>query len=159
MGLEEPGTPGWTLNETTDLLLKQEFDVCREAQIPHRLFLENGLDHLVPFKHPEMDKWRDSLRHGLMHRFKDSNIILTGGVDDVWQDTTDRRLIVVDYKSQANTRSLDAESYLSDVYHAGYKIQMDFYAYLLQQMGFEVSETAYFLVCNADRTAKGFFGK
>ena len=31
MGLKAPGMPGWTLNETTDLLLK-EFDVCRESQ-------------------------------------------------------------------------------------------------------------------------------
>ena len=37
-GLKPPGTPGWTLNETTDLLLKKEFDYCREKQIPHRLF-------------------------------------------------------------------------------------------------------------------------
>ncbi|MBT8123624.1 MAG: PD-(D/E)XK nuclease family protein [Gammaproteobacteria bacterium] len=159
VGLDEPGTPGWTLNETTDLLLKQEFDVCRESQVPHRLFIENGLGYLVPFIHPDMDKWRDSLRHGLIHRFEDTNIILTGGVDDIWQDTRDGRLIVVDYKSQANTKSLDAETYLSDAYHEGYKTQMDFYAYLLQQMGFEVTETAYFLVCNADRTAEGFFGE
>ena len=47
-GLDSPGTPGWTLNETTDLLLKKEFDICREQQIPHRLFKENGLEHLVP---------------------------------------------------------------------------------------------------------------
>ena len=33
-GLDPPGTPGWTLNETTDLLLKKEFDKCRERQIP-----------------------------------------------------------------------------------------------------------------------------
>ena len=36
---------------------------------------------------------------------------------------------------------------------------MDFYAYLLQQMGFEVEGTAYFLVCNADRMADGFYGE
>ena len=35
---------------------------------------------------------------------------------------------------------------------------MDFYAYLLQQMGFEVEDTAYFLVCNANRDADGFNG-
>ena len=34
-GLVAPGTPGWTLNETTDLLLKKEFDICRKSQIPH----------------------------------------------------------------------------------------------------------------------------
>ena len=36
---------------------------------------------------------------------------------------------------------------------------MDFYAYLLKKMGFEVSESSYFLVCNADRDADGFHGK
>ena len=87
MGLDPPGTPGWTLNETTDLLLKKEFDNCREKQIPHRLFTENGLGHVVPFDHPEMDNWRNSLHRGLMLRHKDTPIILTGGVDDIWQDT------------------------------------------------------------------------
>ena len=37
-GLDAPGTPGWTLNETTDLLLKKEFDICRKNQIPHEIF-------------------------------------------------------------------------------------------------------------------------
>ena len=159
MGLDSPGTPGWTLNETTDLLLKKEFDACREEETPHRLFLENGLNHLIPFQHHDMDKWRDSLHHGLKARFADSNIILTGGVDDIWQNTKNGKLVVADYKSQANTKPLDADTYLSDVYKGGYKIQMDFYAFLLIQMGFEVDETAYFLVCNADRQAAGFYGE
>jgi hypothetical protein len=158
-GLASPGMPGWTLNETTDLLLKKEFDECREAQIPHRLFKEYGLEHLVPLRHPDMDKWRDSLRHGLMSRVENTNIILTGGVDDIWQDTNNGNLVVVDYKSQANTRSLTSESYLADPFHDGYKTQMDFYAYLLQEMDFEVYRTAYFLVCNANRGAEGFYGK
>ena len=42
-GLTSPGMPGWTLNETTDLLLKKEFDQCREQQKPHRIFIENNL--------------------------------------------------------------------------------------------------------------------
>ena len=159
IGLEAPGTPGWTLNETTDVLLKKEFDFCREEQKPHRLFIDNGLHHFVPFSHSDMDKWRDSLHHGLKSRFNETNIILTGGVDDIWQDTITGELIVVDYKSQANFKPLDPESYLADVYHEGYKIQMDFYAYLLIEMGFSVHETAYFLVCNADRAADGFYGK
>jgi len=156
-GLASPGMPGWTLNETTDRLLKKEFDICRENQAPHRIFLENNLSYLVPFDHPDMDKWRDSLRNGLMINYE--NIILTGGVDDIWQDKNTKELIVVDYKSQANTREVEPISYLSSPYHEGYKIQMDFYAYLLTEMGFDVNETAYFLVCNADRSADGFFGK
>ena len=75
--------PGWTLNETTDVLLKKEFDLCREKQIPHRSFKELGLKGVVPFKHEDLDLWRDSLHHGLQYQVEDSNIVLHGGVDDI----------------------------------------------------------------------------
>ncbi len=155
-GLDPPGTPGWTLNETTDLLLKKEFDYCRERQIPHRLFIENKLNNVVPFDHPEIDNWRDSLHKGLMLRHKDTNIILTGGVDDIWQHNISKKLIIVDYKSQAKLGRFDKQEYLEDPYHEPYKIQMDFYAYLLSGMGFDVYQTSYFLVCNAKRDDQEF---
>ncbi len=158
-GLTSPSMPGWTLNETTDLLLKKEFDVCRENQAPHRIFTRFGLDHVVPFQHEDMDKWRNSLHHGLKIQFKDTNIILHGGVDDIWLDKNTSKLIVVDYKSQANSHQVNTEDYLSNVFHQGYKVQMDFYSYLLTEMGFEVSPTSYFYVCNADRTADSFNSK
>ena len=31
------------------MLLKKEFDYCRERQIPHRLFIDKDLSHLVPY--------------------------------------------------------------------------------------------------------------
>ena len=158
LGLAEPSMPGWALNSATDELLKKEFDECREKQIPHRIFKDYGLDCVVPFKHEEMDAWRDSMRRGLMHRFEDSNIILSGGVDDIWQDTKTQELIIVDYKSRAGNEAVKAESYLAGVYHQGYKIQMDFYNYLLQGMGYKTSPTSYFLVVNADKTVNGFHG-
>tara|TARA_B100000212_G_scaffold46501_1_gene30010 strand:+ start:2423 stop:3307 length:885 start_codon:yes stop_codon:yes gene_type:complete len=155
-GLDPPGTPGWTLNETTDLLLKREFDYCRERQIPHRVFIENQLSNVVPFNHPEIDNWRDSLHKGLMLRHKDTNIILTGGVDDIWQHNISKQLIIVDYKSQAKLGRVDKQDYLQDPYHEAYKIQMDFYAYLISGMGFDVHQTSYFLVCNAKRDYQEF---
>ena len=158
-GLRSPGMPGWSLNETTDLLLKKEFDECRRMQLPHRLFMDNGLDYLVPFQHPDIDKWRDSLRHGLISRFKKTNIILSGGVDDIWLDTRNNKLVIADYKSQASNFEPEQGYYLSGVYHQAYKIQMDFYAYLLKQMKFKVSPSSYFLVCNANRHADGFGGR
>ena len=158
LGLAEPGMPGWALNSATDELLKKEFDECREKQIPHRLFRSYGLEHVVPFKHEEMEAWRDSMRRGLIYRFEDSNIILSGGVDDIWHNTKTQELIVVDYKSQASSEVVETKSYLASIYHQGYKIQMDFYNYLLQGMGFKTSATSYFLVVNADKTADGFHG-
>ena len=158
-GLVSPSTPGWTLNETTDLLLKKEFDLCREKQIPHRIFKRYKLNHVVPFLHEDIDKWRDSLHHGLEVHFKDTHIILQGGVDDIWENTQDGKLIVVDYKSQANNNQVNTKDYLSNVYHQGYKVQMDFYSYLLTEMNFEVSPISYFYVCNADRSAPSFHSK
>ena len=158
LGLAEPGMPGWALNSATDELLKKEFDECREKQIPHRLFKSYGLEHVVPFKHEDMDAWRDSMRRGLIHRFENSNIILSGGVDDIWQNIKTQELIVVDYKSQASSEKVETESYLAGIYHQGYKIQMDFYNYLLQGMGYKTSATSYFLVVNADKTVNGFNG-
>ena len=155
-GLDAPGTPGWSLNETTDILLKKEFDFCRERQIPHRVLIENNLTNLVPFNHPEIDSWRDSLHRGLNIRYKNTNIILTGGIDDIWQDKNTKKLNVVDYKSQAKLGKIDKQNYLIDPYHDGYKIQMDFYAYLLFNMGFKLSEKSYFLVYNAKRELNEF---
>ena len=157
-GLQEPGMPGWSLNSATDYLLKKEFDECREKQKPHRLFSQYGLDHIVPLKHPEIDDWRDSLSKGLIHRYEDSNIILSGGVDDIWQDTRTKEFIVVDYKSQASNDPVEPETYLSNAYHQGYKVQMDFYNYLLISMGYKVSKISYFLVVNADKSLNGFYG-
>jgi hypothetical protein len=158
-GLVSPSTPGWSLNETTDLLLKKEFDLCRERQIPHRIFDRFGLSNVVPFAHPAIDKWRDALWHGLEYDVPNSNIVLHGGIDDVWQDPASAQLIVVDYKSQANSHSVTSEAYLAGIYHQGYKVQMDFYAYLLVKMGFDVSPTSYFYVCNADRSVPDFGGR
>ena len=157
-GLSYPSLPGWTLNETTDLLLKKEFDLCREQQLPHKILIDSGLEYIVPFKHPDINLWRDSLRHGLMTNYQ--NIILTGGVDDIWINTNTQELIIVDYKSQASSNKLvEIESYLTSPYHQGYKLQMDFYNFLLSRMGFKVSSVSYFLVCNAHRDASGFFGR
>ena len=70
------------------MLLKKEFNYCRQKQVPHRLFKSNGLSHVVPFDHLEIDNWRNSLNRGLTLGYKDTDITLIGGVDDIWQDTT-----------------------------------------------------------------------
>ena len=65
-------------------------------------------------------------------------------MNDIWQDTVSGELIVVDYKSQAKSSEVNKEEYLSDPYHMGYKIQMDFML-IFREMGFSVCKTSYFL--------------
>jgi hypothetical protein len=158
-GLISPSLPGWSLNSLTDDLLKKEFDYCRETQTPHRIISESGLTNIIPYSHPDIDKWRDSLHHGIQYRLPDSNILLTGGIDDIWIDLTTKELIIVDYKSQASSQPLTPYLYLSNYYHQGYKKQIDFYVYLFQMNGYKISRKSYFYVCNAIRTVDEFNGK
>tara|TARA_B100000700_G_C14418297_1_gene566857 strand:- start:277 stop:477 length:201 start_codon:yes stop_codon:yes gene_type:complete len=44
----------------------------------------------------------------------------TGGVDDIWQDTITKQLIIVDYKSQAKNGRVDKKDYLDDPFHEAY---------------------------------------
>jgi len=74
-------------------------------------------------------------------------------------DQNTEEVIVVDYKSQANNIPVQAEAYLGAWHHQGYKTQLDFYAYLLHNMGYQVAPYGYFYVCNADKSATGFHGK
>ncbi len=158
-GLTEPSTPGWALNTLTDTLLKKEFDECRLQQKPHRILIKNNLSHIIPFQHDNIDKWRNSLSGGLQVRFKDSNIILQGGVDDIWLNTKTDEIIIVDYKSQQSNYVVSQETYFKSPYREGYKTQLDFYAYLLKGLGFNVSKDSYLYICNAIEKDDGFFGK
>ena len=165
-----PSTPGWTLNTLTDTLLKKEFDECRKKQEPHRIMLENKLNHLVPYKSEIikdkngndkllLEEWRDSIHYGLKYRFKDTNIILQGGIDDVWFNTKTEELIIADYKSQHKKDGVSQETYFDDPYKDSYKRQLDYYAYLLNGMGYKVSSDAYLYICNAKEIDEGFHGK
>jgi hypothetical protein len=159
LGVKVPDMPGWTLNSTVDELLKKEFDLCRASQRPHRIMIDNQMDNIVPFQHKEIDKWRDALRGGIKHRFKETNIILKGGIDDIWFNKVTEEVIIVDYKSQASFYKVNTEGYLSNVFHNSYKIQMDIYAYLFQQNSFRVGNISYFYVANCRKDLKAFNSK
>ncbi len=173
--LISPSNPPYKLNTLTDTLLKKEFDKCRENKKPHRIFKKYNLSHLIPFNpgtekvfkktekkyviKKKIDIWRDSLHGGLKHRFKDTNIILKGGIDDVWFNTKTDEVIVADYKSQEDQKGVNQDNYFESPYKEGYKRQLDFYAYLLRGMGYKVSSDAYLYICNAREVDDGFHGK
>ncbi|MBG93370.1 MAG: hypothetical protein CL792_05245 [Chloroflexi bacterium] len=156
-GLKAPDMPGWTLNSTVDELLKKEFDKSRAEQKPHRILQRYGLEHIIPYQHPELDIWRDSFK-GIECQIFDTNLYLFGGIDDIWLNTVTNELIVLDYKSQADKYPVTTERYLNGIYHQGYKIQLEIYAYILKKMGFAVSNIGYFYVCNASKSMDGFHG-
>ena len=150
-GLKSPSLPGWSLNTRVDELLKVEFDKARAKHEAHYMLKDSNLEHIIPLDDPNIDKYRDSLHHGIQYQIPDTNILLTGGVDDLWFNTQNKKVVVLDYKAQAKDQDVETESYLSNIHHIGYKRQLDFYAYLLTKNGYEVDDTGYFYVCNAYR--------
>ena len=146
---QPPGYP-FALNSAVDKLLKKEFDSYRATQAPHPLMEANGIN-AVPFKHEKLDYWRDALRGGIEYLHPASNLLLSGGIDDLWV-APDGQLFIVDYKSTSKEEevSLDAD------WQVAYKRQMEIYQWLFRKNGFHVSSTAYFVYCNG-RTDKDKF--
>lgn len=156
LGIARPDMPGWSLNSAVDTLLKNEFDLLREKQEPHRLMLFHRID-AVPFSHPDLHLWRDDhgKRIGASTLHKKTNLNICGIIDDIWQNTKTGQLHIVDYKST----STDYRISLAGKWKEGYKKQMEVYQWIFKQMGFPVSATGYFLFANATKNRPGFHGK
>lgn len=153
LGVGRPASFPLTLNNAVDLLLKKEFDIHRVDKTKHPLMDTYGID-AVPLDDPRMDEWRDALRRGISFHHKESNLILRGGVDDVWVNP-DNELIIVDYKAT----SKDEEITLDDEWKIQYKRQMEIYQWLFEQNGFKVSKTGYFVYVNGKTDKKALDGK
>ena len=147
-----PGFP-FALNSAVDTLLKKEFDIHRSKGTAHPLMKEYGIDAL-PFSHPKMEEWRDSLRRGITYHDSITNFVITGGVDDVWVNPAGE-LIIVDYKAT----SKDGQVSLDAPWQIGYKMQMETYQWLFRKNAFKVSDTGYFVYCNGQTDRKAFDGK
>lgn len=148
-----PGFP-FNLNSAVDALLKKEFDTHRAAGTVHPLTKAYGLN-LVPFEHEHMERWRDSLRRGITYEVPETNIILTGGIDDVWIDPKSDQIVIVDYKAT----SKDGEVSLDASWQISYKRQMEVYQWLFRRNGFDVSSIGYFVYCNGKTDRAAFDGK
>lgn len=148
---QPPGFP-FALNSAVDKLLKKEFDILREKGESHPLMKEFGID-AIPLKHENLNTWRDPFK-GITYYDKDTNLTITGGVDDVWINKSEE-LIIVDYKATSKEEevSLDAE------WQIGYKRQMEIYQWLFRKNGFKVSNTGYFVYCNGKTNVDKFDAK
>jgi hypothetical protein len=149
---QPPGFP-FSLNSAVDKLLKKEFDLLREKGETHPLMKEFGID-AIPFKHEKLDEWRDALRGGITYAVPNTNLVITGGVDDIWINPQ-KELIIVDYKAT----SKDEEVNLDAEWQIGYKRQMEVYQWLFRNNNFPVSKTGYFVYCNGKTDIEKFDAK
>lgn len=152
LGVGQPAGFPFTLNSAVDHLLKKEFDSYREKQKSHPLMLEAGLE-AVPFKHPQMDVWRENFV-GVQYLHQPTNLLIFGAVDDIWQHKNGE-ISVVDYKSTAK----DGEITLDADWQKSYKNQAEIYQWLLRQNDFPVSDIAYFVYVNGQKDRDSFNSK
>lgn len=152
MGVSQPPSFPYRLNSAVDTLLKKEFDFHRAKGSKHPLMEAYKLD-AVPFKHPEIEKWRDT-RSGIKFLHKPTNLLVYGAVDDIWINPKGE-LIVVDYKSTSKEKEVSIDA----PWQIAYKRQVEIYQWLFKMNNFPVNETAYFVYCNGKTDKKAFDGK
>ncbi len=152
-GVKRPSGPSFTLNNAIDELFKREFDALRVKGEPHPLMKQYGLD-AVPMAHEKLEEWRDALKRGIAYLHEPTNILLRGGIDDVWVNGAGE-LIIVDYKATAKKEGPKTEDDLYD----SYKRQMEVYQWLFRKNEFNVSPTGYFVYANGHADAEAFDGK
>ena len=137
--IKRPPPAPYTINNAVDYLLKQEFDVHREAGTRHPIMEKHGIN-AIPYRSDQMNKWRHNFT-GVQHIHKPSGYLVFGAVDDVWVDN-DGSLMVVDYKATgANQHKI----------YSSYGRQMEIYQWLLRQNGFNVSTQGYFVFARVNK--------
>ena len=149
LGVDRPPGFPFNLNTAVDTLLKKEFDIHRSANTQHPL-LEKYSVNARPVSHDDLDRWRKNFV-GVQFHHESTNFIVTGAIDDLWQEP-DGSYVVVDYKATSKNDTINA---LDQPWHRSYKRQMEIYQWLLRQNGLEVSDTGYFVYANGvtDREA------
>ena len=147
-----PGFP-FALNSAVDSLLKKEFDLLRKNHEAHSLMKQYGVD-AIPAEHEMLDEWRSNFK-GVKYLHPATNLLISGAIDDLWQNTQGE-YIVVDYKSTSKNEEIIA---LDKDWQKSYKRQMEIYQWLLRRNGYKVADTGYFLYCNGRTDRERFDGK
>jgi hypothetical protein len=153
-GIGRPDMPSFTLNNAVDELFKKEFDIRRAKGEAHPLMKEYGIN-AVPLKHEKIEEWRDALKRGIKTHHEPTNLIVRGGIDDIWKDAESDTVYIVDYKATAGKKEVT----LDDQWKDGYKRQVEIYQWLFRRNGFTVSPTAYFVYANGQNDREAFDGK
>ncbi len=139
----------YTLSIAVDQLLKHEFDEYRERGEMHPVLI--GYEGLAEAKlfpdQVQLQKWRNNFE-GLKYHDEGLDATLFGAVDDMLE-FSDGSLAVIDYKS-SGAKEISV--------YDDYKMQMDVYTHILEQIGYKTARKGYFVFFQVDKT-DGFNGR
>jgi len=153
LGVDRPPGFPFALNSAVDTLLKKEFDLLRKNGEGHPLMKKYGID-AVPAPHDKLQEWRNNFK-GIQYLHEPTNLIITGAIDDLWQNPNGE-YIIAEFKSTSKNEEIVV---LDKEWHGGFKRQMEVYQWLLRRNGFKVSDTGYFIYCNGKTDVDVFDGK
>ncbi len=148
-GIGRPQGYPYTLSIAVDQLLKHEFDEYREKGEMHPVLAGyNGLGEAKLFAdQAQLQKWRNNFE-GLKYHDESLDATLFGAVDDMLE-FADGSLAVIDYKS-SGAKEISV--------YDDYKMQMDVYTYILEQLGYKTARKGYFVFFQVDKS-DGFRGR
>ncbi len=152
-GIKRPDSYPLTLNNAVDELMKREFDLVRKKKKAHPLMEKYKID-AIPFAHPDLESWRDAMKNGVKYLEPKTNLVIRGGIDDVWINSKSE-LHVVDYKATSKKEEVTLDADWQDAY----KRQVEVYQWLFRKNGFSVSPIAYFVYANGNAEAPTFDGR
>ena len=150
--IKDIGMPGFSLNSAHDELMKKELDIYRDKAEAHP-YMDSLERNLIPFKHENMEDWRNN-RKGITYHHEKTDLIITGSVDDVWIDIDTDELIIVEYKSTSTQSKIDLND--GTPWKEQYKRQIDIYQWLFKMNGFKVADDSVFLYSNGIKTLDRF---
>jgi len=121
-------------NNAIDGMMKDEMDLLRQKGVGKHAIEISGKEFVLS-QNMSLGKWRQS-SHGLNYQWSE-DLLLKGVLDDVWEEPGGS-LVVVDFKSTATVSTMSSLPRWSDKI----KRQLSFYAYLLKQLGYDVSDNS-----------------
>lgn len=148
-GIGRPKGYPYTLSIAVDQLLKAEFDSYRSSGKMHPVLAGHPLPNQVRLFSDEqqLKKWRNNFE-GLAYHDSHLNAALFGAIDDALE-FPDGSLAVIDYKS-SGAKEIKV--------YDDYKMQMDVYTYILEQLGYKTIRKGYFVFYIVDKNS-GFDGR
>lgn len=151
LGCKRPSMPSFLINTAVDTQLKNEFDAYRRTGKAHPFQEEFKID-AIPAPHELLNTWRENFE-GVIYKHPETNMTISGAIDDLWINPKTGEYIVVDYKATAKDAP---KTELNDGWDNAYRKQMEIYQWLLRKNGLKVSDTGYFVYCTGRANQETF---